>query len=361
MDRLVCGDVGFGKTELAVRAAFKAAADGKQTAVLVPTTVLATQHHRTFADRLRDLPVRVDFISRARKPKEVKQILADLEAGKIDILVGTHKIIGKGVKFKDLGLLVIDEEQKFGVAVKEKLKQMKVNVDTLTVSATPIPRTLQFSLRGRARPQLAQHSPANRQPIQTAVAPFDDDLLKEAVGFELSRNGQAFIVSNRIESLIELENRLRSLIPGIRVAVGHGQMPPEKLEKTIIGFADRDYDVLLSTTIVENGIERAQRQHHNSQQRTELRPLRAAPAPRTRRTLFAQGLLLSPRAARATAIARGAPQAAGHRVVLRPRVGIHIAMRDLDIRGRATSSAPNRADSSPTSATRHTARSSRSR
>ena len=333
MDRLVCGDVGFGKTELAVRAAFKAAADGKQTAVLVPTTVLAMQHHRTFADRLRDLPVRVDFISRARKPKEVKQILADLEAGKIDILVGTHKIIGKGVKFKDLGLLVIDEEQKFGVAVKEKLKQMKVNVDTLTMSATPIPRTLQFSLMGARDLSSLNTPPANRQPIQTAVAPFDDDLLKEAVGFELSRNGQAFIVSNRIESLIELENRLRSLIPGIRVAVGHGQMPPEKLEKTIIGFADHDYDVLLSTTIVENGIDMPNVNTiivNNAQNfgLSELHQLRGRVG-RSSRKAFCY--LLVPPALPLSPVARRRLQAIESFSDLGS--GIHIAMQDLDIRG----------------------------
>jgi len=333
MDRLVCGDVGFGKTELAVRAAFKAAADGKQTAVLVPTTVLAMQHHRTFADRLRDLPVRVDFISRARKPKEVKQILADLEAGKIDILVGTHKIIGKGVKFKDLGLLVIDEEQKFGVAVKEKLKQMKVNVDTLTMSATPIPRTLQFSLMGARDLSSLNTPPANRQPIQTTVAPFDDDLLKEAIGFELSRNGQVFIVSNRIESLIELENRLRSLIPGIRVAVGHGQMPPEKLEKTIIDFADHDYDVLLSTTIVENGIDMPNVNTiivNNAQNfgLSELHQLRGRVG-RSSRKAFCY--LLVPPALPLSPVARRRLQAIESFSDLGS--GIHIAMQDLDIRG----------------------------
>ncbi|MDE6022929.1 MAG: DEAD/DEAH box helicase, partial [Muribaculaceae bacterium] len=231
MDRLVCGDVGFGKTELAIRAAFKAATDSKQTAVLVPTTVLAMQHYRTFKQRLKDLPVRVEFISRAKKPKEVKEILADLESGKVDILIGTHKLIGKGVKFKDLGLLIVDEEQKFGVAVKEKLKQMKVNVDTLTMSATPIPRTLQFSLMGARDLSSLNTPPANRHPVVTTVATLDDDMVKEAVNFELSRNGQLFVISNRIENLNVLENMLRRLVPDARVVKAHGQMPPEQLEK----------------------------------------------------------------------------------------------------------------------------------
>ncbi|MDE7096287.1 MAG: DEAD/DEAH box helicase, partial [Muribaculaceae bacterium] len=255
MDRLVCGDVGFGKTELAIRAAFKAATDSKQTAVLVPTTVLAMQHYRTFSQRLKDLPVRVEFISRAKKPKEVKQILADLEAGKVDILIGTHKLIGKAVKFKDLGLLIVDEEQKFGVAVKEKLKQMKVNVDTLTMSATPIPRTLQFSLMGARDLSSLNTPPANRHPVVTTVATLDDDMVKEAVNFELSRNGQLFVISNRIENLNVLENMLHRLVPDARVVKAHGQMPPEQLEKAILDFAAHDYDILLSTTIVENGVD----------------------------------------------------------------------------------------------------------
>ena len=255
MDRLICGDVGFGKTEIAVRAAFKAATDGKQTAVLVPTTVLAFQHWRTFSDRLKDFPVRVDYLSRARKPKEVKQLLADLKEGKIDILIGTHKLIGKTVQFHDLGLLVVDEEQKFGVAVKDKLKQMKLNVDTLTMSATPIPRTLQFSLMGARDLSTLTTPPANRYPILTTVGTLNDDIVAEAINFELSRNGQVFFVNHRIEQLEQLENMIHRVVPDARVAVGHGQMPPEKLEQTIIDFGNHDYDVLLSTTIIENGID----------------------------------------------------------------------------------------------------------
>ena len=250
-----CSDVGFGKTEIAVRAAFKAATDGKQTAVLVPTTVLAFQHWRTFSDRLKDFPVRVDYLSRARKPKEVKQLLADLKEGKIDILIGTHKLIGKTVQFHDLGLLVVDEEQKFGVAVKDKLKQMKLNVDTLTMSATPIPRTLQFSLMGARDLSTLTTPPANRYPILTTVGTLNDDIVAEAINFELSRNGQVFFVNHRIEQLEQLENMIHRVVPDARVAVGHGQMPPEKLEQTIIDFGNHDYDVLLSTTIIENGID----------------------------------------------------------------------------------------------------------
>lgn len=333
MDRLICGDVGFGKTEIAVRAAFKAAADGKQTAVLVPTTVLAMQHYHTFANRLKELPVRVDFISRARKPKEIKQILADLEDGKIDILIGTHKIIGKGVKFKDLGLLVIDEEQKFGVAVKEKLKQLKVNVDTLTMSATPIPRTLQFSLMGARDLSSLNTPPANRQPVMTNISSFDDDVIKEAVEFELSRNGQVFFISNRIENLAHIENTLRRLIPQVRVVTAHGQMPPERVEQAIIDFANRDYDVLLSTTIVENGIDMPNvntimvNNAHNFGL-SELHQLRGRVG-RSSRKAFCY--LLVPPGMPLTPVARRRLQAIESFSDLGS--GIHIAMQDLDIRG----------------------------
>ncbi len=255
MDRLVCGDVGFGKTEVAVRAAFKAAVDGKQVAVLVPTTVLAYQHYRTFASRLKDMPVRVDYLTRARTAKQTTELLKDLEAGKIDIVIGTHKLIGKTVKFHDLGLLIIDEEQKFGVSTKEKLRQMKTNVDTLTMSATPIPRTLQFSLVGARDLSIIQTPPPNRYPIQTEIHTFSAEIIADAINFEMSRNGQVFFVNNRINDLVHLKELILKYIPDCRVAVGHGQMKPEELEQIVLDFSNYDYDVLLSTTIVENGID----------------------------------------------------------------------------------------------------------
>ena len=333
MDRLICGDVGFGKTEIAVRAAFKAAADNKQTAVLVPTTVLALQHYKTFASRLKDMPVRVDYLSRSRKPKEVKQILADLEAGKIDILIGTHKLIGKSVKFKDLGLLVIDEEQKFGVAVKEKLKQLKVNVDTLTMSATPIPRTLQFSLMGARDLSSLNTPPANRQPIITNVTPFTDQVIAEAVNFETSRGGQVFFIANRINRLDELENLLHRVVPGVRVVKGHGQMPPDKLEQAIEDFARGDYDVLLSTTIVENGVDMPNVNTIiiDSAQNfglSELHQLRGRVGRSSRKAfcymLTPPGYPLTPEAKRRLQAIESFSDLGS---------GIHIAMQDLDIRG----------------------------
>ena len=255
MDRLVCGDVGFGKTEVAIRAAFKAAVDGKQTAVLVPTTVLAYQHYRTFTSRLKEMPVRVEYLSRARSAKQTTAILKDLEEGKIDILIGTHKIISKTVRFKDLGLLVIDEEQKFGVTTKEKLRQLKTNVDTLTMSATPIPRTLQFSLVGARDMSVIHTPPPNRYPIQTEIHTFSAEIIADAINFEMSRNGQVFFVNNRIADLTHLAEMINKYIPDCRIAIGHGQMNSEELEKVILGFSNYDYDVLLSTTIVENGID----------------------------------------------------------------------------------------------------------
>ena len=333
MDRLICGDVGFGKTEIAVRAAFKAATDGKQTAVLVPTTVLAFQHYNTFSERLKDFPVRVDYLSRARKPKEVKALLADLAQGKIDIIIGTHKLIGKSVKFKDLGLLVIDEEQKFGVSVKEKLKQMKVNVDTLTMSATPIPRTLQFSLMGARDLSAINTPPANRYPILTSLTAISDEVVAEAINFELSRNGQVFFINHRIEQLYNLQHMVNRLVPDARVVVAHGQMPPEQLEQIIIDFGNHDYDVMLSTTIIENGVDMPNVNTiiiNNAQNfgLSELHQLRGRVG-RSSRKAFCYLLVPSQKAI--TADAHRRLQAIESFSDLGS--GIHIAMQDLDIRG----------------------------
>ncbi len=333
MDRLVCGDVGFGKTEIAMRAAFKAATAGKQTAVLVPTTVLAYQHYRTFSERFKDFPVSVDYLTRARTPKQVKDILDRLASGKLDIVIGTHKLIGKGVKFHDLGLLIIDEEQKFGVAVKEKLKEMKVNVDTLTMSATPIPRTLQFSLMGARDLSAITTPPPNRRPIATQVLSMTDELLADAINFELSRGGQVFIINNRIEGLYDLENTVKRLVPDARTIVAHGQMPPEKLEKAILDFTARDYDILLATTIVESGIDMPNVNTmiiYNAQNfgLSELHQLRGRVG-RSSRKAFCY--LAVPAGAQVSAVARRRLQAIESFSDLGS--GIHIAMQDLDIRG----------------------------
>ena len=333
MDRLICGDVGFGKTEVAIRAAFKAACDNKQVAVLVPTTVLAFQHYRTFTERLKEFPVRIEYLSRARKAADVKALLKELADGKINILIGTHRIIGKDVKFKDLGLLIIDEEQKFGVAVKEKLKQMKVNVDTLTMSATPIPRTLQFSLMGARDLSAITTPPANRYPILTEVHTFGEDIIREAINFEMSRNGQLFFVNNQIESLYTLRDLIKRLVPDARVVVGHGQMPPAELEKVIMDFVHYDYDVLLATTIIENGIDmpNANTIIINQAQNfglSELHQLRGRVG-RSNRKAFCY--LLVPPQQTFTEEARRRLQAIESFSDLGS--GIHIAMQDLDIRG----------------------------
>lgn len=333
MDRLVCGDVGFGKTEVAIRAAFKACADNKQVAVLVPTTVLAYQHFQTFSSRLKGMPVRVDYLSRARSAAKTKDILKDLADGKINIIVGTHKLIGKSVKFKDLGLLIIDEEQKFGVATKEKLRQMKVNVDTLTLTATPIPRTLQFSLMGARDLSVIQTPPPNRYPVQTEVHTFSAELIAEAVNFEMSRNGQVFIVNNRISSLYDLEALLHKHVPDARVCVGHGQMPPEELEKIILGFVNYDYDVLVSTTIIESGIDipNANTIIINVAQNFGLSDLHQMRGRVGRSNKKAFCYLLAPPLAALTPEARRRLQAIENFSDLGS--GIHIAMQDLDIRG----------------------------
>ena len=333
MDRLVCGDVGFGKTEVAVRAAFKAACDSKQVAVLVPTTVLAYQHFQTFTSRLKGLPVRVEYLSRARSAKKTKEIQADLEAGKIDILIGTHKLIGKGVKWKDLGLLIIDEEQKFGVSVKEKLRKMKTNVDTLTMSATPIPRTLQFSLMGARDMSIIQTPPPNRYPINTEVHTFSGDVIAEAINFELSRNGQVFFVNDRISNLPELQLLIQKRVPDARVAIGHGQMKPEELEKIVMGFMNYDYDVLLSTTIVENGIDvsNANTIIINDAHRYGLSDLHQMRGRVGRSNKKAFCYLLAPPLANLTAEARRRLEALETFSGLGS--GFNLSMQDLDIRG----------------------------
>jgi transcription-repair coupling factor (superfamily II helicase) len=255
MDRLVCGDVGFGKTEVAIRAAFKAVADNKQVAVLVPTTILALQHFRTFSERLKNFPCTVDYLSRLRTAKEQSEVKKRLEKGEIDIVIGTHKLIGKNIKFKDLGLLVIDEEQKFGVSVKEKLKQIKVNVDTLTLTATPIPRTLQFSLMGARDLSIINTPPPNRQPIITEVHRYNEDIIQEAINYELSRNGQVFFIHNRVQNLDEIAGIITRLCPQAKVNYAHGQMDGNKVEKIMLDFIQGKFDVLVATTIIESGLD----------------------------------------------------------------------------------------------------------
>ncbi|MBR1783904.1 MAG: transcription-repair coupling factor [Bacteroidales bacterium] len=255
MDRLVCGDVGFGKTEVAIRAAFKACCDSKQVAVLVPSTVLAFQHYNTFCQRLKDMPVRIDYLNRFRTTKERTAILKDLESGKIDILIGTHAITGKDIRFKDLGLLIIDEEQKFGVSVKEKLKQMRVGVDCLTLTATPIPRTLQFSLMGARDLSIIQTPPPNRQPIETELSDFSEELIRDAISYEMSRGGQTFFISNRVENLPEMAGMVQRLVPDASVAIAHGRMEGKQAEETLMRFLDGEIDVLVATSIVENGLD----------------------------------------------------------------------------------------------------------
>jgi len=333
MDRLVCGDVGFGKTEVAIRAAFKAATDGKQVAVMVPTTVLAYQHYQTFSSRLKEFPVRVEYLTRARTSKETKEVLDDLKEGKVDIIIGTHKLIGKQVQFKDLGLLIIDEEQKFGVSTKEKLRAMKVNVDTLTMTATPIPRTLQFSLLGARDLSIIQTPPPNRYPIQTEIHTFSPEIFAEAINFEMSRNGQVFIVNNKISNLRELEEMIHKYVPDARVCVGHGQMNPQDLEKIILDFMNYDYDVMLSTTIVENGIDvpNANTIIINSAQNYGLSDIHQMRGRVGRGNKKAFCYLIAPPLAALNDVTRRRLQAVENFSDLGS--GIHIAMQDLDIRG----------------------------
>ena len=333
MDRLVCGDVGFGKTEVAVRAAFKAACDSKQVAVLVPTTVLAYQHFQTFSGRLKDLPVRVEYLSRARSTKQTTAILKDLADGKIDIIIGTHKLIGKTVKFKDLGLLIIDEEQKFGVSTKEKLRQLKTNVDTLTMTATPIPRTLQFSLVGARDLSIIQTPPPNRYPIQTEIHTFGPEIIADAINFEMSRNGQVYFVNPRINDLTRIREMIQKYVPDARIAVGHGQMKPDELEQIIFDFQNYEYDVLLSTTIVENGIDipNANTIIINGAHRFGLSDLHQMRGRVGRGNRKAFCYLLAPPLADLPVESRRRLEALEQFSDLGS--GIHIAMQDLDIRG----------------------------
>jgi len=333
MDRLICGDVGFGKTEIAVRAAFKAAADNKQVAVLVPTTVLAFQHFRTFSERLHDFPCTIDYLSRARTAADTRKILERLQSGELNIIIGTHRLVGKDVKFKDLGLLIIDEEQKFGVSVKEKLRQMKTNVDTLTMTATPIPRTLQFSLMGARDLSNIHTPPPNRYPIQTEIERFNHDIIREAIEYEMSRNGQVFFINNRIGSLYDMEKIVKREVPDARVALGHGQMEPEALEKVIVDFVNYEYDVLISTTIMENGIDvpNANTMIINNAHQfglSELHQLRGRVG-RSNRKAFCY--LLAPPLTTLTPESRRRLQAISNFSELGS--GMYIALQDLDIRG----------------------------
>ena len=333
MDRLVCGDVGFGKTEVAIRAAFKACADNKQVAVLVPTTVLAYQHYHTFLGRLKDFPVKIEYLSRARTAAQTKEVLAGLADGSVNIVIGTHKLLGMKVKFKDLGLLIIDEEQKFGVSTKEKLRQMKTNVDTLTLTATPIPRTLQFSLMGARDLSVIQTPPPNRYPIQTELHTFSAEVIADAINFEMSRNGQVYIVTDRIASLTDLVAVVNRHVPDARVCVGHGRMASDELEKVIVDFANYDYDVLISTTIIENGIDISNANtiiinHAHNFGLSDLHQMRGRVG-RSNKKAFCY--LLAPPLS-------GLPQESRRRLQAVENFsdlgsGIHLAMQDLDIRG----------------------------
>ena len=333
MDRLVCGDVGFGKTEVAIRAAFKAACDSKQVAVLVPTTVLAFQHFKTFKERLQGMPVNVDYLSRARSAKQTRQVLEDLAAGRIDIIIGTHKLLGKSVKWHDLGLLIIDEEQKFGVSTKEKLRKLKTNVDTLTMSATPIPRTLQFSLMGARDMSIMRTPPPNRYPIHTEIGTFGHEIITDAINFEMSRNGQVYFVNDRISTLPEIEKMIKKYVPDCRVVIGHGQMPPEQLENVLIDFMNHDYDVLLSTSIIENGIDisNANTIIINNAHRIGLSDLHQMRGRVGRSNRKAFCYLLAPPKSVLTPEARRRLEALETFSELGS--GFNIAMQDLDIRG----------------------------
>jgi len=333
MDRLVCGDVGFGKTEIAIRAAFKAATDNKQVAVLVPTTILALQHYNTFKERLKEFPVNIEYVSRLRKPKDIKAAIKNLKEGHIDILIGTHRLIGKDVQFKDLGLLIIDEEQRFGVSVKEKLKQLKVNVDTLTLTATPIPRTLQFSLMGARDLSILNTAPPNRQPIITEVHTLNEETVREAISYEIERGGQVFFINNRVQNIKEIEALVNRILPNVKTVVAHGQMDGPKLEKIMLDFINGEYDVLIATTIIESGLDIpnantiiVNNAHHFGL--SELHQLRGRVG-RSNKKAFCY--LMSPPLSSLTQEARRRMKIIEDYSDLGS--GFNIAMQDLDIRG----------------------------
>ena len=333
MDRLVCGDVGFGKTEIAIRAAFKAVADSKQVAILVPTTILALQHYKTFRKRLKHLPCTVDYINRFKTPKEQKETLEKVVRGEIDILIGTHRIVGKDVEFLDLGLMIIDEEQKFGVNIKDKLKLFKENIDTLTLSATPIPRTLQFSLLGARDLSLINTPPPNRQSVETTIIGFNQEVIRDAISYEMARNGQVFFVHNRIENIKEVAGLLQRLCPDAKIKTGHGQMEGKKLEELMIDFMEGDFDVLVSTTIIENGVDvaNANTMIINNAQNFGLSDLHQMRGRVGRSNKKAFCYLISPPLHTVSEESRKRLTALEQFSTLGS--GFKIAMRDLDIRG----------------------------
>lgn len=333
MDRLICGDVGFGKTEIAIRAAFKAAVDGKQVAILVPTTILAFQHHQTFSKRLKDFPVTVDYINRFRSPKEQKETLKNLEEGKVDIIIGTHRLAGKDIKYNDLGLLIIDEEQKFGVGVKDKLKTLKANLDTLTLTATPIPRTLQFSLLGARDLSVINTPPPNRYPVETSITGFNEETLRDAISYELARGGQVYFIHNRVENIKEVAGTLQRLVPNAKIGIGHGQMEGKKLESIMMDFMHGDFDVLVATTIIESGLDipNANTIIINQAQNFGLSDLHQMRGRVGRSNKKAFCFLLAPPLSSLTSEARKRLRALEEFSDLGS--GFNIAMRDLDIRG----------------------------
>ena len=330
---MICGDVGFGKTEIAIRAAFKAAVDGKQVAILVPTTILAFQHFRTFSERLKDFPVTVDYINRFRTPKQQKETLKKLEEGKVDIIIGTHRLAGKDIKYNDLGLLIIDEEQKFGVSVKDKLKTLKANLDTLTLTATPIPRTLQFSLLGARDLSVINTPPPNRYPVETSITGFNEETIRDAISYELARGGQVYFIHNRVENIKEVAGTLQRLVPNAKIGIGHGQLEGKKLEGIMMDFMHGDFDVLVATTIIESGLDipNANTIIINQAQNFGLSDLHQMRGRVGRSNKKAFCFLLAPPQSALTPEARKRLRALEEFNDLGS--GFNIAMRDLDIRG----------------------------